>query len=799
MSVKKQFIKLDKFCPAKFILFSFCETMAIVPLTFPLIFYRVIPRDDGWMDCWMIGFEFKENLKGYPVCKKRKSHFANLSQDSSMLMSLISNHPAIHSSNHPWDGSESFTQRTEMSNRTHLFKMFSDDYFRVINQTGLRHRIGLCGLDYLGCWDMVLSPDGILYYSAADESGRARHTRLISYDYQTDTAKICINAEDVVLPTPRQLPVTKFHESISFLPDGRIFATTHSTSRPQHHPEWMPFAHHTHVWEGWPGSTMVCYDPKTGKTENWGVPVPRETIYGATYDAKHNAAYMIGFMRGHVYRFSLDDHSVKDLGKAAELYCYRLHVGPDKHIYGCTKSGYLWRINVDTEKIEDLNWRVPEYPENYCNNTWYRYMSQAHNVDNHTFIFSPLCSDEFFSFDTNTLKTTSIGRKTAFDEFVDYMPITMPVNEFAIDKYGVLWYVISLFPLQKPQDDFRSYSIPDYLMRWDYLNGKQPECLGAVGTANHLHTHTAGVCIDKKRDIMYMVDGGGHGAGVSIICIDLGKFRPCMHEPGPVSDDVCFRPKNMTPEQIETVRKRGKATEETTANNPFYAFPIEDITPVRIWRLVPHTSIEDSKIIGLAWDEQNLLHGVCGEKIKYCFSVSADGKVREFIPLEKADLKRKEWLLSNIHPKSFVFDEGITLPHVTGRQYLAKASAVCDWNGNRKIVGTKDGLLAIIKGAEVYSLGNAAAYGPVRALFVNADKTRLWGTAGDEEDLGMVFYYDDKVGLRQLGYLIYNIHGYFDGPSASNILSSIVVSKDEKFIAVGGADRIGSIHIARLK
>ena len=187
-----------------------------------------------------------------------------------------------------------------MSNRTYRFRIFSDDYFRVINQTGVRQRIGLCGVDYHGCWDVNLSPDGTLYYAASDESGRARHTRLIAYDYRTDTAKLCLKAEDVVLPRPRQLPVTKFHESISFLPDGRLFATTHSTDRAPQHPEWMPLAHHTHVWEGWPGSTMVCYDPKTGKAENWGVPVPRETIYGATYDAKHNAVYMIGFMRGHV-------------------------------------------------------------------------------------------------------------------------------------------------------------------------------------------------------------------------------------------------------------------------------------------------------------------------------------------------------------------------------------------------------------------------------------------------------------------------------------------------------------------
>ena len=676
------------------------------------------------------------------------------------------------------------------------FKMFSDDYFRVINQTGVRQRVGLCGLDYPGCWDINISPEGILYYAASDESGRARHTRLIAYDYQADTAKICVRAEEVTLPKLRQLPVTKFHESITFLPDGRVFATTHSTDRAPQHPEWMALAHHTHIWEGWPGSTMVCYDPKTGKTENWGIPAPRESIYGATYDAKHNAIYMIGFMRGHVYRFSLDDRTVKDLGKAAEIFCHRLHVGPDKHIYGCTKSGFLFRINVDTEKLEDLNWRVPEYPNNYCNNTWYRYMSQARNVDDHTFIFVPLCADEFFKFDTTTLKVTSIGRRAPFDEFVDYMPTSMGVNEFAIDKFGVLWYVLGMFPLQRPADDFRVYAYPGYLMRWDYLKGKPPELLGAAGTSSCMHFRTSGVCIDRKRDILYMV--GGHEGGLSVLCVDLEKFRPHMYEPGPVSTDRTFRPRDMTPEEKKLYIRRGKATEDTTAFNPFFAFPVADVTPVRIWRLVPHTAIEDSKIIGLVWDDDNVLHGLCGDKARYCFTIK-DKKVAAFTPFDKADVKYREWLLANMYPRKFAFDERITLPHVTGRQYLAKASAIIDWNGGRKIAGTRDGLLAIISGSDVFALGNAAAYGPVRCLYVNAARTRLWGTAGDEEDLGTVFYYDDKVGLRQLGFLIYNIHGYFDGPSASNILSSIAVSQDEKLVAVGGADRMGAIHIADLK
>jgi len=676
------------------------------------------------------------------------------------------------------------------------FEMFSDDRLRLINQAGMRQRIDPCGLGYHGTWDTKLGPGGVLYYAPSDASGQGKHVRLMAYDYQTDTAKICFKAEEVVLPNPRMLPVTKLHESLTMLPDGRIFATTHSTDRAPQHPEWMPFAHYTHVWEGWPGSTMVCYDPKTGDTENWGVPVPRESIYGATYDARHNAIYMIGFMRGHVYRYSLDTKTVKDLGKAAEVFCYRLHTGPDGHIYGCTKSGYLFRVNVDTERLEDLNWRVPEYPDNYTNNTWYRYMSQAHNVDDHSFVFSTFCSDELFRFDTHELKVSPLGYKTPFKSFYDRVPTTMGVNEFDIDKDGVLWYVIALYGFQKT-DFYYHYSLPDYLMRWDYLRGEAPECLGAVGAPGHLHGQTSAVCIDRARDILYMLDGGS-GAGMLVSCVDLAEFRQHMHEPGPLANDPKFpQPTPMTPEQIDAYKKASKAVEEVTEHNPFFAFPVENVTPVRIWRQVPHTQIEDSKIIGLAWDEQNVLHGLCGEEHRYCFTVR-DKKVDRFMPLEQADEDYRAWLLAQIYPRAFTFDESITLPCPFGRQYLAQASAVAEWNHGRQIVGTKDGLLAIVSGRNVYALGNAAAYGPVRCLYANPARTRLWGTAGDVEDLGTVFYYDDTVGLRQLGILIYNIHGYFDGPTASNILSSIVVSPDETLAAVGGADRIGSVHIATL-
>ena len=80
-------------------------------------------------------------------------------------------------------------------------------------------------------------------------------------------------------------------------------------------------------------------------------------------------------------------------------------------------------------------------------------------------------------------------------------------------------------------------------------------------------------------------------------------------------------------------------------------------------------------------------------------------------------------------------------------------------------------------------------------MCTNKAKTQLWGVAGDDEDLGYVFKYDDKTGLNQVGIINYNIPNFSDGPSTANVLSSICMSPDEKYLAVGSIDRIATVHV----
>ncbi len=750
--------------------------------------------------------------------------------------------------------------------RTSYFGRFDDpEKFRLIPQKGVRVRIDPADTHYPSCWDMNYSPfDGRLYFAPCDETGKGLHTRLICYDWDRDTAEIVIRAERLVLPRERHMPHSKFHESITFLPNGHLVCSTHSTDRGKFQPEWMPFAHVDHVWDGFPGSYVIEYDPETGKSWNLGCPAPRESIYGMTYDSRHNALYMIGFMRGHVYRLSLDDKSVKDLGKAAEVFCYRLHRGPDGHIYGMTKTGYLWRVNVDTEKLEDLNWRLPEERDNYVTNTWYRYMTRGINISDHEFLFSSDVCDNFYIFDTDTLKARCIGSCQQFDYECDFQVCNYGTNEFGVDKYGVLWYYRKPQRYDHPTDEF--YKSPNQLlmMRWDFQHGGKPEVVGLMGTQEESLESVTCCHVDPDRDRFYFIGSLAPVEGYTtakrtesrqgLFMVDLAVLREELKEgPGPVwKRDMSVIP--MNEEETAAAREKAKkynawAGEEVAGANPVTAFPIQRVTPIRLWRALSGGHVENAKVRGIAWDGDML----CGisqddegspEAKKYYFEIrpfpvavfkskeEADQdrtvwvwrsiaktsleerdcgdhyeiippqsyafRLEKFIPYDEITVAREKWLSENLFPKAVSVDPALRLPEVAGRRFRAVATACIDFTDNRQVIGTRDGLLAIAKYGCVKNLGNAAPLGPVRCLCTTPDGKTVYGTAGDDEDMGTIFTYDDEHGLNQCGVISYNSHGHMDGPTAAHILTCCTVSPDGRYLAVGNADRIGCVHIFKL-
>ena len=732
---------------------------------------------------------------------------------------------------------------------------------RLINQAGVRFhvRTDMDGLEegYSSCWDMNCSPYSGRMYLAPTFEKPGHHTRLIEYNHDTDSYRLCWKAEDSLLPYEKQMAHSKLHTSINFLPDGSIIATTHNTAGAPGHPAWLPLAHIDHAWEGFPGSYIIRYDPKTGKTENLGLPVLRESIYGSCYDPGHNALYMIGFTRGHVYRYSLDDKTVKDLGKAAEIFNYRLHLGPDGNIYSMNKAGYLYRVNTETEKLEGLEWTAPMYPGMHVNNTWYRYMSQACNISDHEFVFADGSGWDLFKFDTDTKQVSVVGRRSPYQQASDLGFSALSLNEITMDSQGVLWYALN--GMQQPKTDENGNTeylhLPNeqFLVRWDLKSGKGPEYMGIIGMPDYEVSKACCFCCDTVHDILYMV-GGGYGKrggdpkarDLGVLSIDLREFRQHMYEKGPVLD---LKVTPYTPEEVEKAKNavRSYSGEEVSSENPSTLFPMTSVTPIRLWRYLPGTNAEGSKIRQQAWAEDGSLWALSGDGrdeylthiVRTPFTVypskeaaENDGRyfqicsifgrekprcfeengqyyvenpsafawgIESVMPVDKADAAKVEWVRkAGLPGKLADLPEGIRLPSVIGRNYLAVATATAPWSRGRIAVGTGDAMFAIVDGDHVFSYGNAASLGPVRCMTVNAARTKLWGVAGYEKSVSTVFSFDEEQGLKQLAILTYHSPFKLDGPTASNLLSSIALSPDETTLAIGGADRIGSIHMIRL-
>ena len=697
---------------------------------------------------------------------------------------------------------------------------------RLINQTSVRTRMPKLEESYgaNACWDGIVAPDGRFYYPLSSEHGFCKHTKLGYFDYDQDKVVTCFDAADVLLHPIRKLPHSKFHTSMNVIPRSAIYpevpydekdyllvATTHSTDRAPHHQEWLPFGHHNHVWEGFPGSQIIVWDPKTEHGMTLGVPVPQETIYGAKYDPKHNRLYMIGFMRGHIYCYDFNTRSViKDLGKVAEIFCYRLVLGADGNIYGCSKSGQLFKVDTEKVEIEHLEFHVPDEIMGIKTNKWYQYMVQGRNHPSGKYLYFTISSMPFmYKLEFATGKVTLVGSACRKDGMLEDCFGT--INAFDFDKEGVLWLAVMVrgkadVPYQHPT--------LTYLVRWDPDNGEEPYVCGILGRDERLQNYVTEMECDQERDRLFWCDQvvGEDPIRPSAGGLDLAQFRKVYRERGPITNNSRAYKRVMSPRELEAYERKMKGiitSEENSVRNPFQAFHPSKVEAIRIWRSVPRLEVPDSPVIGMVFDKKSeeyrwKLHVVSGKS--GCFDTAAfvmelvDGVVTKVQRFNEIDAEYKAWLRANILPQPVNFDESIKLPEATGRRYRAKASCVVDWSNDRKFVGTLDALAAIVSpDGSVYSLGNAAAYGPIRSMCTNKDKTHLWGVAGDDEDLGYVFQYDEKNGLRQMGLINYNIPNYFDGPTVANVMSSICLSPDEKYLAIGSCDRIAEVHVMDLE
>ena len=683
---------------------------------------------------------------------------------------------------------------------------------RMMPQAGVRHSVFPPHVKHNAIWDYHISPNGRHFLSLCAEGSFSQYAHLYEYMPDTGAFELCFKLDDVTVAQHRAIRPSKFHSSFSFLPDGKLIMSSHTTATAPNHPEWLPFAYYDHQWEGFQGSNIYIYDPVTRTAEDLGIPAPRATIYGGVYEPSTNAFYFGCYMRGHVYKLDLANRHVKDYGQATEMASFRYIVGPDQNVYFSTKSGSLQRVNTKTDRIEDLGVQFPVYPH-IPESLYHNQLMFAVIGPDGKLYHNAAYGETLLRYDFETNASEIVGRFTP-PEFRKYKWGLQVCPGLAFDEKGVLWYI------------FNGDTIC-WLTSWDVLNGEEPKNRGVMGTPDRRVGYVSEMYV--RDGVLYAADTNHGYDPPGILSAPLESLRKgepeirCRdaYQYIRLADGEKQFPGDLAKEgerhYLRELMRNEKTAEFYGANPWVFMTPVHFLT--KIWK---HAPIEDSAVRRIWYDDGGNVHAVshaAGEDIQFQYHTTLrEGRVISVVK-EKyeapaaapatmsvsaptpAPSPAKPPAPSPAKPPANVnttaFDGmfvGVKLPARPGRQYIATVSAWAPLSGGRFIVGTRDGMLAIIREGKAFSLGACAAHGPVHQIVSKKDGSMAFGVAGDPSDLGTVFTYDDENGLTIYGRVYMNDTKCVAGLGASCEPYCLALSVDERWLAIGARDRMGCVY-----
>ena len=643
----------------------------------------------------------------------------------------------------------------------------------MMPQEGVKHCVFPPDVKHNAIWDYMISPEGRHFFSLCAEGSISYYARLYEYIPDTGDFQLCFKLEDAIVTYYNAIRPSKLHTSFSFMPDGKLIMTTHTTATAPNHPEWMPFSYYDHMWEGYPGSNILIYDPQTGKLEDLGIPVPRTTIYGGVYEPTSNAYYFGCMMRGHVYKFDLSNRHLTQYGQVTENASFRFIVGPDNNVYFSTKTGAFLRINTKENRIDDLGIHFPvneSIPMTLIHN---QLMFAVTGPDGKLYLTAAYGDILLrYDFETNTMESAGLYAPPVFRKYKWGTELAVAL---AFDKYGVLWYMYCADTIC-------------WIVSWDIIGGGEPINHGIMGTPGRRVGYVCEMYI--RDDILYAADTNHGYDPPGMLSVPLDTLRNGKPD-GQCIDAYQYirfaKGSEQYPGNLAIDGERHYVQElirnETTAKfmigNPhIFMTPRHFLT--KIWRNVP---TEESSVKRVWYDDCGNVHAITGCDKKH-HVVLKEGKV---ISVDNEEISKP------VEQDLSIFDD-LRLPARPGRHYISNASAFAELSGGRTIVGTRDGMLGIVKDGKVFSLGVCSPHGPVHQIVSTGDGLTAYGVAGDPSDLGTVFRYDDENGLTIYGRVLMCDNACIGGLGASCEPFCLALSSDDRWLVIGARDRMGCVY-----
>ena len=678
-------------------------------------------------------------------------------------------------------------------------KDFPKELFDLVPQNAVRVSNFPFKSSHNSIWDFISTPDGRMFTSLCNEYMSSASAQLYEYLPETGELKFCFDAGIETLIGPREIPPSKIHPSINTMRDGRLIMATHTTSPSPVHKHWMFRNYYSHQWEGFPGSHLLVFDPKTGEVHTLGIPVPRDSIYGAIYDPRHHALWFTTFLKGHLWRMDLTTKALRDFGQTTEMAAWSLARDTAGNIYTSSRSGHVWCINPDTFAIENLGVIVSDTDPNPASKGQRVMAFHANGPDGRLYITFHF-SDDLFAIDPKTKKVERIGSLVPPELRATSGKCIRQSAGIAFDSKGILWY--GLCNHYNP-----NIGMHVMLCRRDLAGGGEPRNAGLLGRPGRVVSTVSELVMDSCNDVLHFADTNYMEDPAHVLAVDLKIVERDWDKPRLQADDV--HP-YMLFKDAETIHSDPQFKQKADKLHEFaaemYAMRREiekesdgtihaaSIAAVRVWERLGRGN---GSVRALRWEADGILRTWCGgrEGAPQQGVEIHDGRLAGVVTLSAAPA---DWAFPDVCGLSTLpaVAAGAKLPARQGRQLLAKPRCWAPWSDGWVLVGTFDGLVAKVhlESGRVFALGAAGPHGPVHQIVTNAEHTRAFGVAGNPSDLGHAFYYDDENGLREIGRTLTGVPG-LAGIVGNTEPCCVALSPDGKTLAIGALDELGTIYL----
>jgi len=182
------------------------------------------------------------------------------------------------------------------------------------------------------------------YYTAMgdhlDLAGGNGQSRIYEFDPATKALQMVVNMRDIIPDTT--LAGGKVHARLQEAADGWLYFTTY----------WGKVPRATDWDAGFQGSALLRYDPRAGKAECLGVPVPQQGLPTSLMDAKRGLIYFYAVYSGDLVVYDLTKREVRYRGSGdIQTGGRNIIADLDGNVYFGTKDGHLARYSPDSGKV----------------------------------------------------------------------------------------------------------------------------------------------------------------------------------------------------------------------------------------------------------------------------------------------------------------------------------------------------------------------------------------------------------------------------------------------------------------